>query len=44
MKDMAFWVKFIAGNSNQLQKFSCVLNVFTLLNLEIFNSQNVENK
>jgi hypothetical protein len=43
-------VDFVVGNSNKLQKLGLekkiirVLNVFTLLNLEIFNSKKVKNK
>jgi hypothetical protein len=43
-------VHFVAGNSNKLQKLglegkiSEALHMFTLLNLEIFNSENVKNK
>jgi hypothetical protein len=44
-------VDFVAGNSNKLQKLglegkkiSEALNMFTLLNLQIFNSENVKNK
>ncbi len=50
MEDIDFWVDFVAENSNKLQKlglegkFSWALNVFTLVNLEIFNSENVRNK
>jgi hypothetical protein len=45
VKDTDFWVNFVAGNSNKLQKLglegkiSWVLNVFTFPNLE-----NVKNK
>ncbi len=41
---------FVVRNSNKLQKLglegkiSWALNVFTLLNLEIFNFENVKNK
>ncbi len=51
MEDIDFWVDLVAGKSNKLQKLclegktSWALNVdFTLLNLEIFNSENVKNK
>jgi len=50
MEDIDFKVDFVAENSNKLQKlglegkFSWALNVFTLLNLEIFNFENVRNK
>ncbi len=50
MDDNDFWVSFVAGNSKKLQKLVWngtiwwALNVFTLLNLEIFNSENVKNK
>ncbi len=50
MKDIGFWVDFVAGNSNKLQnlglegKISWAFNVSTLRNLEIFNSENVRNK
>ncbi len=50
MEENDFWVNFVTGNSNKLQKvglegkISCALNVFTLPNLEIFNSENVKNK
>jgi hypothetical protein len=43
-------VDFVVRNSNKLQKLglegkiSWALNVFTLLNLEIFNFENVKNK
>jgi hypothetical protein len=43
-------VDFVAGNSKKLQKLglegkiSSALNVFTLLNLDMFNSENVKNK
>jgi hypothetical protein len=43
-------VDFVAGNSNKLQKLglegkiSSAFNVFTLLNLDMFNSENVKNK
>jgi hypothetical protein len=43
-------VDFVAENSNKLQKLglegkiSEALNMFTSLNLEIFNSENVNNK
>jgi len=43
-------VDFVAGNSNKLQKLglegkiSSTLNMFTLLNLDMFNSENVKNK
>jgi len=43
-------VDFVVGNSNKLQKLGLerkiiwVLNGFTLLNLEIFNSKKVKNK
>jgi hypothetical protein len=43
-------VDLVAGNSNKLQKLglegkiSSVVNVFTLPNLDIFNSENVKNK
>ncbi len=49
-KILTFWVDFVAGNSNKLQKLglegkiSWALNVFTLSNLEIFNSENVKMK
>ncbi len=49
MEDIDFWVDFVAGDSNKLQKLglegkiSWALNVFTLSNLEIFNSENVKN-
>jgi hypothetical protein len=42
-----FWrVDFVAQNSNKLQKWKnqLTLNVFTLPNIEIFNSENVKNK
>ncbi len=45
-----FFIDFVTGNSNQLQKlglegkFSWALNVFTFSNLEIFNSENLKNK
>jgi hypothetical protein len=45
MEDIDFWVDFVARNSNKLQnlglegKISWALNVFTLLNLEILNSE-----
>ncbi len=48
MEDIDFWMDFIAGNSNKLQKLglegkiSWTLNVFALPNLEIFNSENVK--
>ncbi len=50
MEDIEFWMNFVGGNSNKLQKLSLegkiswALNVFTLPNLEIFNSENVKNK
>ncbi len=50
MEDIDFWMDFVAGNSNKLQKLglegkiSRALNVFTLPNLEFFNSENVKNK
>ncbi len=50
MEDIDFWMDFVVGNSNKLQKLglegkiSWALNVFTLPNLEIFNSKNVKNK
>ncbi len=50
MQDIDFWMDFVAGNSNKLQKIGfgrknqlspqCV----HLLNLEFFNSGNVKNK
>ncbi len=49
MEDIDFLVDFAAGDSNKLQKLglqgkiSWALNVFTLSNLEIFNSENVKN-
>jgi len=48
--DNDFWVSFVAGNSNKLQKLglewkiSWAFNAFALLNLEIFNFENVKNK
>jgi len=50
MEDIDFWVDFVVGSSNKLQKLGLerkinwVLNVFTLLNLEIFNSKKVKYK
>ncbi len=50
MKNIDFWVDFVAENSNELwklgleRKISWALNVFTLSNLEIFNFENVKNK
>ncbi len=50
MEDIDFSMNSIARNSNKLQKLglegkiSWTLNVFTLLNLEIFNYENVKNK
>ncbi len=50
MEDVDFLVNFVAGNSNKLQKMdlerkiSWALNVFTLPNLEIFNSENMKKK
>jgi hypothetical protein len=50
VEDSDFWVSFVAENSNKLQKLglewkiSWAFNLFTLLNLEIFNSENVKNK
>ncbi len=50
MQDIDFGVDFVARNSSKWQKLglegniNCVLNVFTLPNLEIFNSTNVKNK
>jgi len=47
MKDIHFSVDFVAGNSNKLQKLglegkvSWDLNMFTFLNLDIFNSETV---
>ncbi len=49
MEDIDFWVDFVARDSNKLRKLglegkiSWALNVFTLSNLEIFNSENVKN-
>jgi hypothetical protein len=48
VEDIDFWVDFVAGNSNKLQKLglegkiSWALNEFTLPSLEIFNSENVK--
>jgi hypothetical protein len=50
VEEIDFGVDFVAGNSNKLQKLDLegkingTLNVFTLLNLEFFNSENVKNK
>ncbi len=50
MKDIDFEWYFVAGNSNKLQylglkeKISWALNLFTLSNLENFNSENLKNK
>jgi hypothetical protein len=48
MEVIDFGVDFVVGNSNKLQKLGLerkiiwVLNVFTLPNLEIFNSKKVQ--
>jgi hypothetical protein len=48
VKDVICWMDFVVGNSNKLQglegKLDWTLNMFTLPNLEIFNSKNVKNK
>ncbi len=50
MENIEFWVDFVIGNSSKLwklgleRKISWALNVFTLPNLEIFNSKNVGKK
>ncbi len=47
-KNVIFWMDFVVGNSNKLQglegKLNWALNVFTLPNLDIFNSKNVKKK
>jgi hypothetical protein len=49
-EDIDFWVDFLATNSNKLQnlglegKIGWLINVFTLLNLEIFSFENVKNQ
>jgi len=50
VEDIGFWVIFVLGNPNKLQKMglkgkiSWASNVFTLLDLEIFNFENVKTK
>jgi len=50
VKDIDFKVIFVLGNSNKLRKMGLkgkigwAFNVFTLLDLEIFNSENVKTK
>ncbi len=50
MEDIDFWVDFALENSSKLQKMgleekiSWAFNVFTLLDLEIFNSEKVKTK
>ncbi len=50
MEDIDFGVNFVLGNSSKLQKMglkgkiSRAFNVFTLLDLEIFNFENVKTK
>jgi hypothetical protein len=48
--DIDFWMDFVVGNSNKLQKLglegkiSWPFNVFTLPNLKKFNFENVKNE
>jgi hypothetical protein len=50
VEDIDFWVEFVIGNSNKLQKLvlerkiSWALNVFTLPNFKKFNFKDVKNK
>jgi hypothetical protein len=50
VENIEFWVDFVIGNSSKLwklgleRKISWALNVFTLPNLENFNSKNVGKK
>ncbi len=50
MGDIDFWMDFVVGNSNKLQKLglegkiSWPFNVFTLPNLKKFNFENVKNE
>jgi hypothetical protein len=50
VEDIDFWVDFALENSSKLQKMgleekiSWAFNVFTLLDLEIFNSEKVKTK